>query len=166
MFDQTWPAWATDRVATLHTSKGDIQVRLFAEKAPKTVENFIWLATRGKYDGVPFHRVIEDFMIQGGDYENQNGTWGKSIWWKEFEDEFDADLRHIQWALCMANAGPNTNGSQFFIVHAPETPWLDDAHTVFWQVVEWMQVVDDIATVTVDGFDRPIEPILIEWVST
>lgn len=118
--------------ATIHTTKGDIKVNLFPEKAPLTVLNFVNLAKRGYYDGLTFHRVIPDFMIQGG-CPIGNGTGGPGY---RFEDEFSPDLRHSKpGMLSMANAGPNTNGSQFFITHVP-TPWLDDKHSIFGEVVD------------------------------
>lgn len=133
---QTGAPEKKDLCARFITNKGEMVFRLFPKLTPKTVENFTGLAQQGKYDDTVFHRVIEDFMIQGGDYENGNGTGGRSIWGAEFEDEFHEDLKNIRGALSMANAGPGTNGSQFFIVHAPETSWLDGAHTVFGQIVE------------------------------
>lgn len=150
---------------TLKTNKGDVTLQLYADKTPKTVENFIGLAEAGKYDGTPFHRVIEDFMIQGGDYENQNGTGGKSIWGTEFEDEIVKELSHVRGVISMANRGPGTNGSQFFIVHAPDTAYLDGRHTVFGHVTDGMDIVDDIAASPTDMMDRPLEPIVIESVS-
>ena len=110
-----------DTVAILHTSMGDISIRLFPEAAPKTVENFTTLAKQGKYNGVTFHRVMNDFMIQGGDYENNDGTGGSSIWGDKFEDEFNAKLMNLRGAISMANGGVNTNGSQFFINQAGPT---------------------------------------------
>jgi len=116
--------------AVISTSKGDIRLDLFPEQAPVTVANFVNLASRGYYDGLPFHRVIDDFMIQGGCPQGR-GTGGPGY---QFEDEFDKSLRHDRpGRLSMANAGPGTNGSQFFITHVP-TPWLDDAHSIFGQV--------------------------------
>jgi len=150
---------------TLNTNKGDITLALYADKTPKTVENFVGLAKEGKYDGTPFHRVIENFMIQGGDYENQNGTGGKSIWGEEFEDEIVAELSHVRGVISMANRGPKTNGSQFFIVHAPDTAYLDGKHTVFGNVTDGMDIVDAIAGVEVDMMDRPLEPVIIETVT-
>lgn len=179
--------------AILHTSLGDIAVQLFPEKTPKTFENFVTHAKNGYYNGLTFHRVIRDFMIQGGDPRG-DGTGGESIWGRGFEDEPDIELRHYRGALSMANAGPGTNGSQFFIVHAsvcpPQmleqmpaladrgfpsavaeryaavggTPWLDFKHTVFGQVYDGMDVVDAIAAVSVDGNDRPVNPVVIESV--
>lgn len=147
---------------TMKTNMGDITLELYADKTPKTVENFIGLAKEGKYDNTPFHRVIEGFMIQGGDYENQNGTGGKSIWGTEFEDEIVPELSHVRGVISMANRGPKTNGSQFFIVHAPDTAYLDGRHTIFGHVTEGMDIVDKIAGVATDMMDRPLEPVMIE----
>jgi len=123
--------------ATLHTEIGDIQVDLFAEKAPKTVNNFVFLARQGFYDGSIFHRVIANFMAQGGD-PTGTGSGGPGY---QFPDEFDPELRHDRpGMLSMANAGPSTNGSQFFITHVP-TPWLDDRHSIFGQVTKGMDVL-------------------------
>jgi cyclophilin family peptidyl-prolyl cis-trans isomerase len=145
--------------ATLHTNKGAIDVELFDDDAPKTVGNFVKLAGDGFYDGVIFHRVIPDFMIQGGD-PTGTGSGGPGY---QFEDEFN---RHkvIRGALAMANAGPNTNGSQFFIVTAGETPWLDGKHTVFGRVTDGMDVVDAISAVDRDARDKPYEDVVIERV--
>ncbi len=182
---------AGDQTAIFHTSMGDITVRLFPSEAPKAVENFTTHTKNGYYDGLIFHRVIKDFMIQGGD-PNGTGTGGESIWGETFEDEFDPALHNLKGALSMANAGPSTNGSQFFIVHAPEvpqnmlgqmkqlgeaagfsesvveayerlggTPWLDFKHTVFGQVVDGMDVVDRIANVKVGRADKPLEDVKI-----
>lgn len=148
--------------AVIKTNKGDIAITLYADKTPKTVENFVGLAKEGKYDNTIFHRVIENFMIQGGDYENRNGTGGQSIWGKPFEDEIVPGLSHVRGSLSMANAGPGTNGSQFFIVHAPETSYLDGRHTVFGQVTSGMEVVDAMAKVDTDLMDKPLEDIIIE----
>ena len=181
---------AGEIVAVMHTTMGDISLRLFAKQAPKTVENFTTHAKNGYYDGLKFHRVIKDFMIQGGD-PNGTGTGGESIWGGSFEDEFDPTLHNYKGALSMANAGPNTNGSQFFIVQAstvPDqmleqmkelsdqgfpaevaenyrqmggTPWLDFRHTVFGQVYDGMDVVDAIAAVEVGQQDMPKTDVLI-----
>lgn len=153
-----------DLCARFTTSLGHMTFRLFPKLTPKTVENFSGLAQQGKYDGTIFHRIIEDFMIQWGDYENANGTGGKSIWGSEFEDEFHPDLKNIRWALSMANAGPGTNGSQFFIVHAPETSWLDGAHTVFGQLIDGEDVLDTLATVATNMLDQPEKPVVLESV--
>ncbi len=175
--------------ATIKTNHGDIVIQLFPEEAPMTVENFVLLAQKGYYDGVTFHRVISDFMIQGGDPEG-TGAGGQSIWGHNFEDEFSNELFNLRGALSMANAGPNTNGSQFFIVQNknmpkrfiqqlrdaqyPEevvkaykqggTPWLDHRHTVFGHVTEGMDVVDEIAKVAKDGNDKPLEDVVITTV--
>jgi len=145
--------------ATLHTSQGDVAVELFDEDAPKTVENFRKLAGEGFYDGVIFHRVIPDFMIQGGD-PTGTGSGGPGY---TFEDEFN-DHSVARGALAMANAGPNTNGSQFFIVTADACPWLDGKHTVFGRVTSGMDVVDAISAVETDASDRPREEITIQRV--
>lgn len=173
--------------AVLKTNQGEIKIQLFPEQAPMTVENFIRLAQKGYYDGTIFHRVISDFMIQGGDPEG-NGTGGESIWGHPFEDELSRELFNIRGALSMANSGPNTNGSQFFIVqnknmpkryikqmepagypkeiiHAYKqggTPWLDGRHTVFGQVITGMDVVDKIAKSKKDKMGKPLEDITIE----
>jgi cyclophilin family peptidyl-prolyl cis-trans isomerase len=145
--------------ATLHTSEGSIELELYPDDAPKTVENFLKLSRDGFYDGVIFHRVIPDFMIQGGD-PTGTGTGGPGY---EFEDEFNEHPVE-RGALAMANAGPNTNGSQFFIVTARATPWLDGKHTVFGQVTSGMDVVDRISQADRDANDRPRETIAIERV--
>ena len=145
--------------ATLHTNHGAIELELFDGEAPKTVENFRTLAGDGFYDGVVFHRVIPDFMIQGGD-PTGTGMGGPGY---TFEDEFN-DHGVVRGALAMANAGPNTNGSQFFIVTAEATPWLDGKHTVFGQVTNGMDVVDTISQLDTDANDKPREPVLIERV--
>lgn len=173
--------------AVLKTNQGEIKIKLFPEQAPMTVENFIRLAQKGYYDGTIFHRVISDFMIQGGDPEG-NVTGGESIWGHPFEDELSRELFNIRGALSMANSGPNTNGSQFFIVqnknmpkryikqmepagypkeiiHAYKqggTPWLDGRHTVFGQVITGMDVVDKIAKSKKDKMDKPLEDITID----
>lgn len=180
-----------ETIAVMHTSMGDISIRLFPEKTPKTFENFTTHAKNGYYNGLKFHRVIRDFMIQGGDPKG-NGTGGESIWGRSFEDEPDIELRNYCGALSMANAGPNTNGSQFFIVQAAEapasmlqqmkgmtaeqgypaevtetyakvggTPWLDFRHTVFGQVFDGMDVVHAIAAVPVGANDMPREDVTI-----
>jgi peptidyl-prolyl cis-trans isomerase B (cyclophilin B) len=140
--------------ATVQTSEGPIVFELFEEDAPKTVENFRKLAGEGFYDGLTFHRVIKDFMIQGGCPQG-TGTGGPGY---TFDDEINPH-KVVRGALAMANAGPNTNGSQFFIVTAQACPWLDGKHTVFGQVSEGMDVVDRLDRVATDGSDRPIEPI-------
>jgi peptidyl-prolyl cis-trans isomerase B (cyclophilin B) len=143
--------------ATLHTNHGPIDVELYPEDAPKTVENFEKLARDGFYDGVIFHRVIPDFMVQGGD-PTGTGTGGPGY---EFEDEFNAH-KVARGALAMANAGPNTNGSQFFIVTAEATPWLDGKHTVFGRVTNGMDVVDAISQLPTDARDKPLDEARIE----
>jgi cyclophilin family peptidyl-prolyl cis-trans isomerase len=143
--------------ATLHTNHGAIELELFEGEAPKTVENFRKLAEDGFYDGVIFHRIIPDFMIQGGD-PTGTGSGGPGY---SFEDEFN-DHQVVRGALAMANAGPNTNGSQFFIVTADACPWLDGKHTVFGQVTNGMDVVDAISAVETDAADRPHESVVIE----
>ncbi len=152
-----------EEVGIITTNHGEIKVRFFPEVAPKAVENFKTHSKDGYYNGVGFHRIIKDFMIQGGDPDG-TGMGGKSIWGAPFEDEFHNDYKNIKGALSMANAGPGTNGSQFFIVHAEETPWLDGAHTVFGQVYEGMDIVDKIANLEVDGNDMPQEPVVMEKV--
>jgi peptidyl-prolyl cis-trans isomerase B (cyclophilin B) len=147
------------KTAILHTSEGAIALELFPDDAPKTVANFEKLSREGFYDGVTFHRVIPDFMIQGGD-PTGTGTGGPGY---EFEDEFN-DHRVVRGALAMANAGPNTNGSQFFIVTAEAAPWLDGKHTVFGRVTSGMDVVDRISEVETDANDRPRKPVTIERV--
>lgn len=180
-----------EEIAVIKTNHGDIKIRLFPEVAPKTVENFKTHAKNGYYDGVTFHRVMNEFMIQGGDPEG-TGRGGKSIWGDTFEDEFDPYYHNIRGALSMANAGPNTNGSQFFIVQKTDTkdmidqmeqigeaggfskdvieaydkfggtPWLDGKHTVFGQVFEGMDVVDKIASVKVDRSSKPAQSVVME----
>ena len=146
--------------ATMQTSEGDIQIEFFDDAAPKTVANFHKLAGEGFYDGLIFHRVIKDFMIQGGCPEG-TGTGGPGY---KFEDEFN-DNKIVRGALAMANAGPNTNGSQFFIVTTEAAPWLDGKHTVFGKVTGGMEVVDAIEASETDGRDAPIEPKMIESVT-
>lgn len=180
-----------ERLVEMVTNKGNIKIKLFSEQAPKAVENFLTHAENGYYDGLIFHRVINDFMIQGGD-PNGTGTGGESIWGQPFEDEFTMDLFNFRGALSMANAGPGTNGSQFFIVQKNEvesnlrgqmeqagypaeavekymevggTPWLDHRHTVFGQVVEGMNVVDDIAGTKVGPNDKPVYDVVIEKIN-
>ena len=180
-----------EEIAIIKTNHGDIKLRLFPEVAPKAVENFTTHAKDGYYDGISFHRVIKDFMIQGGDPDG-TGRGGQSIWGRPFEDEFSMEYRNIRGALSMANAGPKTNGSQFFIVQKsdiekniidqmkqlgeakgfPEdvieayqehggTYWLDGKHTVFGHVFEGMDVVDKIAQLPVGRNDMPKEPVMI-----
>jgi cyclophilin family peptidyl-prolyl cis-trans isomerase len=143
--------------ATMSTNHGDITIELFDEDAPKTVENFKSLAEKGYYDGLIFHRIIPDFMIQGGCPQG-TGTGGPGY---TFEDEIN-DHKVVRGALAMANAGPNTNGSQFFIVTTGAAPWLDGKHTVFGQVTDGMDVVDKLEGLPTDARDRPREDALIE----
>lgn len=182
---------AGDKIAVLKTNMGTIKIKLFPEYAPKTVENFETHIKNGYYNGIIFHRVIDGFMIQGGD-PTGTGRGGESIWGEAFEDEFSNSMLNIRGALSMANAGPNTNGSQFFIVQAKEvspdlikmmkeavsqgysedfidayshlggTPHLDGRHTVFGQVIEGMDVVDKIAAVDRDEMDKPKTDVVIE----
>jgi len=192
MFNQLVKPQAGEQVAIMTTNHGVIKIRLFAEFAPKSVENFTTHAKEGYYNGLIFHRVINDFMIQGGD-PTGTGMGGESIWGDSFEDEFNTSLHNLRGALSMANAGPNTNGSQFFIVQAKSvsddmldqlrmadekyyptecieayeslggTPWLDYHHSVFGQVYEGMEVVDEIAGVKVDFFqNKPLNDVVIE----
>jgi peptidyl-prolyl cis-trans isomerase B (cyclophilin B) len=146
--------------ATLQTSHGTIELELYGDDAPNTVENFVKLSSDGFYDGVIFHRVIPDFMIQGGD-PTGTGSGGPGY---QFEDEFN-DRKIERGALAMANAGPNTNGSQFFIVTADACPWLDGKHTVFGRVTSGMDVVDTISNLDRDARDRPRDDVKIESVS-
>lgn len=190
MSKQIRPIDSGDTVAIMKTTLGDIKILLFSDAAPKAVENFTTHAKNGYYNGIIFHRVIPDFMIQGGD-PTGTGRGGESIWGKSFEDEFSVDYHNIRGALSMANAGPGTNGSQFFIVQAKEvddglisqmeqlsdrgfpaecvedyktlggTPWLDFKHTVFGQVVEGMETVDAIAEVKTGVADKPVDDVVI-----
>jgi peptidyl-prolyl cis-trans isomerase B (cyclophilin B) len=180
-----------ERVVDMVTSKGTMKIKLFPDIAPKTVDNFIQLAEKGYYEGITFHRVINDFMIQGGD-PTGTGMGGESIYGDSFEDEFSMNAFNLYGALSMANAGPNTNGSQFFIVQMkqvpaqmlsqlkqggwPEeivdayaqrggTPWLDQKHTVFGQVIEGLDVLEAIADVKVGGQDKPVEDVIIEKIN-
>jgi peptidyl-prolyl cis-trans isomerase B (cyclophilin B) len=145
--------------ATMHTNHGAIAIELYDEDAPKTVENFLKLSRDGFYDGVIFHRVIPDFMIQGGD-PTGTGSGGPGY---QFEDEFN-DHKVVRGALAMANAGPNTNGSQFFIVTTGAADWLDGKHTVFGRVTDGMDVVDAISALETDSRDRPHADVVIERV--
>jgi cyclophilin family peptidyl-prolyl cis-trans isomerase len=146
--------------AIFNTNRGAIEVEFFDDDAPNTVENFRKLAADGFYDGLVFHRVIRDFMIQGG-CPDGTGMGGPGY---QFEDEFNPN-RVIRGALAMANAGPNTNGSQFFIVTTPTAEWLDGKHTVFGKVIEGMDVVDAIETSPTDGHDKPLEDQKIESIT-
>ena len=180
----------TGTTATIKTNKGDITLQLFDKLAPKTVKNFVELAQDGYYDGVIFHRVIPNFMIQGGD-PTGTGRGGKSIYGEQFEDEFSDQLFNLRGALSMANAGPNTNGSQFFIVTMDEvpaqmvgqleaagfpaeiidaykerggTPWLDNKHAVFGHLVAGEDVAQAIQNVKRDAADKPLEDVTIETI--
>ena len=158
-FDQVAMPETGEQIVVMETSKGTIKIRLFPEYAPKTVENFVGLIEKGYYDGLTFHRVIPDFMIQGGD-PTGTGRGGESFWGGKFEDEFSPNLSNIKGALSMANAGPNTNGSQFFIVQKEGgTDWLNNRHSVFGQVIEGMDFVDEIANAERDPADKPLEEI-------
>lgn len=189
-FNQIDKPLSGETVAVMKTNLGDIKIRLFPEFAPKTVENFTTHAKNGYYNGIVFHRVIKDFMIQGGD-PTATGCGGESIWGRNFPDEFSPEVHNIRGALSMANAGPNTNGSQFFIVQAnsvhpqfiPQmeqligrgfteesvenyknlggTPHLDFRHTVFGQVFDGMDVVDKIAEVETNAQDKPLDDVVI-----
>lgn len=173
--------------AVMNTNKGAVTIALYPELAPKTVENFVGLAKEDYYNGIIFHRVISDFMIQGGD-PTGTGMGGESIWEEQFEDEFSPYLFNLRGALSMANSGPNTNGSQFFIVTASQvpgqmigqmegagypaevieayknggTPWLDNKHTVFGHVIDGMDVVDEIDKTDTNHADKPLEDVVIE----
>ena len=148
-------------IAVIETTLGTIKAELYGNEAPETVKNFVTLAEEKKYDGTPFHRVIEGFMIQTGDFDMKNGMGGYSYKGPGtvIQDEFSPNLKNVKGALSMANRGPNTGGSQFFIVQAEATEWLDGKHAVFGQVIEGMDVVDAIATAETDPFDRPQTPI-------
>jgi peptidyl-prolyl cis-trans isomerase-like 1 len=152
-------------VGVIETSMGSIEVEFYRNEAPKTVENFVKLAEKGYYNGVIFHRVIDNFMIQGGD-PTGTGTGGESIYGKKFEDECVPTLKHNSpGILSMANAGPNTNGSQFFITLVP-TPWLDGKHTIFGKVIKGMDVVKAIGKVQVSKpGDRPVKDVVMKKVS-
>jgi len=145
--------------ATLHTNHGAIEVELYPNEAPKTVDNFVKLARDGFYDGLIFHRVIPDFMVQGGD-PTGTGRGGPGY---QFEDEFNQH-KVDRGALAMANAGPNTNGSQFFIVTATACPWLDGKHTVFGRVTSGLEVADTISELPTDAGDKPRDDAVIERV--
>lgn len=150
-----------DTTVKLSTRHGDITLKLFPEAAPKACENFVRLVKNGYYDGIIFHRVIKDFMIQGGD-PTGTGRGGQSVWGKSFEDEFSPELKFDKKGLlAMANAGPGTNGSQFFITTAP-TPWLNNHHTIFGEVVGGYEAVEKIENSRTDFSDRPVETQKIE----
>ncbi|CAL5228960.1 g12192 [Coccomyxa viridis] len=157
--DEKDAALVLPRGAVIHTTKGDITLKLFPEECPKTIENFSTHAKNGYYDGIIFHRVIKGFMLQTGDPLG-DGTGGQSIWGGEFEDEFSRNLRHDRpFTVSMANAGPNSNGSQFFITTTAACPWLDNKHTVFGRVVKGADVVQMIEKTKTDRFDKPFEDI-------
>ncbi|MBD3360918.1 peptidylprolyl isomerase [Candidatus Peregrinibacteria bacterium] len=156
-----------DTVAKIKTNFGNIKILLYTDKAPETAKNFIELSKAGKYDNNIFHRVIKDFMIQGGDFENRNGTGGYSYKGPgtTIEDEFGEGLSHIYGAVSMANAGPDTGGSQFFIVQNKEgTKRLDGKHSIFGYVFEGMDNVEKIAGLKTDQRDRPLEDVIIETI--
>ncbi len=145
----------------LSTTLGDITLELFPKSAPMAVENFVGLTEKWYYDGIIFHRVIRDFMIQWGD-PTGTGMGGKSLWMRAFEDEFsDATLTHKKWVISMANAGRNTNGSQFFIVTAADASFLDRKHTIFGHVVSGMDVVEKIEASKTDRNDKPLDEVKI-----
>lgn len=150
-------------IAKVSTTIGDFEIELFPVEAPKTVKNFVSLSSKGFYDGIIFHRVIKDFMIQGGD-PTGTGRGGASIYGGPFEDEFAVNLRHdVPGILSMANSGPNTNQSQFFITTVP-TPWLDAKHTVFGKVIKGMDVVYAIGDVETNQMDKPIQDVVMKKV--
>ncbi len=164
-FNQNAQPEKGEQIVVMETSKGTIKIKLFPEFAPKTVENFVGLAEKDYYNGIIFHRVIPDFMIQGGD-PTGTGRGGESLWGGKFEDEFNPNLTHLKGALSMANAGPGTNGSQFFIVqNEAGTDFLDGRHSVFGQVFEGLDIVDEIAAAERDGLDKPLEDIEMTNVS-
>lgn len=161
---ETFPMSDSITVAVIKTNMGTIEVELFADKTPKTVENFVGLANKGYYNGVIFHRVIKNFMIQGGD-PTGTGRGGASFWGGKFEDEIVPSLKHEgPGILSMANAGPNTNGSQFFITLVP-TPWLDGKHTVFGKVITGMDVVYAIGETKTGERDKPVSDVVMESVT-
>ena len=154
----------TITVAVIQTTMGTIELELFADKAVKTVQNFVGLAEKKYYDGIVFHRVIDNFMIQGGDPAG-TGSGGESIWGKPFEDEVKTGLKHnSEGILSMANAGPNTNGSQFFIT-LKATPWLDGKHTVFGKVISGMEVVKAIGKTKTNQNDKPLINVIMQKVT-
>ncbi len=156
-----------ETMATIKTNFGDIEIVLYTEKAPETTKNFIELAKAGKYDDTIFHRVMDGFMIQGGDFENRDGTGGYSYKGPgtQIEDEFAEGLTHKRGVLSMANRGPNTGGSQFFIVQGRDgASWLDGKHAIFGHVESGMDVVDKIASVRVNGGERPLEEVVLKSV--
>ena len=193
MFNQLQQPTQEDTCVCIQTNFGEMKFRMFPDKAPKACENFLKHAKDGYYNGLIFHRVINDFMIQGGD-PTGTGMGGESIWGKSFEDEFDVDLHNLRGALSMANSGPHTNGSQFFIVQADKvpammlsqmeeltdqgfpyqvqenykkvggTPWLDFKHTVFGQLYEGFDVLDAIAATEVAPGDKPLKDVVIKGI--
>jgi cyclophilin family peptidyl-prolyl cis-trans isomerase len=149
---------------TMETNRGTMKLKLFSKEAPKAVENFTRLITKGYYNNLTFHRVIPDFMIQGGD-PNGNGTGGESIFGKPFEDEFSSNLTFSKkGVLAMANSGVNTNGSQFFITLA-QTSWLNNHHTIFGEITEGMNVLTEIGTTRTDSSDKPLEKVIMTKLS-
>jgi len=151
----------------MHTNKGDIEISLYSKLSPLTVNNFLNLANDGFYDGTKFHRVIPNFMIQGGDPNSKDNNWdddGMGGPGYKFPDEFNSQ-KLVKGSLAMANSGPNTNGSQFFIVTAKETPWLDGKHTNFGQVIEGLEVVDMIEGVKTNEKNHPLEDVIIESIN-
>ncbi len=156
---------AKNNIVTIVTNQGDLEITLKPEIAPKAVENFVTHSKKGYYNGTVFHRVIKDFMIQGGDPQG-NGTGGESIWGEEFEDEFDpATTFDKPGFLAMANRGPKTNGSQFFITTAP-APWLNNRHTIFGEVTKGYDIIEKIQNVETNDNDRPLEEIKILKIRT
>lgn len=154
-----------DTIAVMTTNMGELKILLYTNKAPETAKNFIELAKDGRYDGIPFHRVIKNFMVQGGDFENKNGTGGYTYKGKgtTLKDEFGEGLTHVYGAVSMANAGPDTGGSQFFIVQAKDgTSWLNGKHSIFGYVYEGMDIVEKIAVLTTDNNDRPKDEVKIQ----
>ena len=152
------------QTVSLHTNLGDIKIKLFYDEAPRIAENFYRLAKNEKYNDTVFHRIIKGFILQGGDYENADGTGGESFEGGFLPDEISETLSHVRGAVSMANRGPDTNGSQFFIVHQ-DAQFLDGRHTVFGQVVSNMSVIDRLSRIHTDLTDHPIEPVVIQSVS-
>ena len=149
--------------ATIKTNLGEIEIEFFAKKSPNIVKNFVSLSKAKKYDNTIFHRVIEGFMIQGGDFENNDGTGGEAFLGGEIDDEIVPELSHIRGIVSMANHGRNTNGSQFFIVQKDAT-FLDGKYSIFGKVTKGMEVVDAIASVKRDDNDRPLSPVTISTI--
>ena len=160
--------YASTMQATFHTNKGEFTIELFEKEVPNTVANFEKLAKSGFYDGIKFHRVIEGFMIQGGDPltkdDSKQGMWGTGGPGYTFKDEIGPDNRNLTGTLSMANAGPDTNGSQFFI-NTNDNTFLNPKHTVFGRVSDGMEVIHDIEACPTDGRDRPIDPVVIESIT-